>query len=57
VADFLQEPGCVAPAQESGDSIVYTQTETDPQFILGNWRGQFAMGNPVTGEVTALDCQ
>lgn len=57
VGDFLQEPGCVAPAQESGDSIVYSQTETGPQFILGNWRGQYAMGNPVTGEVTAQSCE
>jgi hypothetical protein len=56
VGDFLQEPGCVAPAQESGDSIVYNQTETGPQFILGNWRGQNYMGDPVTGEATAY-CQ
>jgi len=56
VADFLQETGCVAPGQQSSDSIVYTQTETDPQFIFSNWRGQYAMGNPVTGEITALSC-
>jgi hypothetical protein len=57
VADFLQETGCVAPAQESSDSIVYSQTETGPQFILLNWKGQYSMGNPVTGEITAISCE
>lgn len=53
VADFLAEPGCTPMAQESGDSIVYTQTETGPQFVMGNWKGQNYMGDPVTGEATA----
>jgi hypothetical protein len=53
VGDFLAEPGCTPMAQESSDSIVYSQTESGPQFVMGNWKGQYSMGDPVTGEATA----
>jgi hypothetical protein len=53
VTAFKAQPNCVAPAQTSSDYIIYDQQSTGPRFILGNWKSQLYLGDPVTGTAMA----
>jgi len=54
---FLAEPSCADFTQQSGDMIMYSQTDTGPQFIISNWKSQNMIGDPTTGEATYHSCE
>lgn len=56
VSAFAAQSGCVAPAQASSDSLIYDQDGTPPRFRIGNWKNQFAIGNPVDGTFSNVSC-
>ncbi|MBX5481862.1 MAG: hypothetical protein IRZ16_08505 [Myxococcaceae bacterium] len=56
VSAFLAQSGCVAPMRDFGDYVLYDHDGTPPEFLLGNWKSQFVMGDPVTGTLRYVSC-
>lgn len=57
VAAFTAQSGCVAPAQTSSDYIIYDHDGTPPRFLVGNWKSQNAIGDPVNATFSYVSCQ
>lgn len=57
VTAFTAQSGCVAPAQTSSDYLMYDHDGTPPRFLIGNWKSQSAIGNPVNATFSYVSCQ